>query len=88
MPVQEQTGSNSHDTKPRPVTHQVRLQPVPAAQLVPILRPLLPQAAHLAALPDQNALLIVDRFGNVKRVVALVRELDKPSVRKEEADKT
>jgi general secretion pathway protein D len=59
------------------------LQPtnIEAAQLVPILRPLLPQQAHLAAFPGSNQLLIVDRYANVKRITEIVRALDKPSPR-------
>jgi general secretion pathway protein D len=49
---------------------------ISAAQLVPILRPMLPQMAHLAAFPDRNALIIVDRCANVKRIVELVRTLE------------
>jgi general secretion pathway protein D len=60
------------------VTHILRTQHVTAPQLVPILRPLLPQAAHLAAFPEQNALIIVDRYANVQRIVSIVRALDKP----------
>ncbi len=56
---------------------------ISAPQLVPILRPLMPQAAHLAASPDQNALIIVDRFGNVKRLVGIIGQLDQPSASKE-----
>jgi general secretion pathway protein D len=48
----------------------------PAAQLVPILRPLLPQYAHLVAFPCKNTLLIVDSFANVKRIEQIVRALD------------
>jgi general secretion pathway protein D len=58
------------------VNHTIRLQSIPAAHLVPILRPLLPQYAHLAALPCENTLLIVDRYANVKRIEAIVRALD------------
>jgi general secretion pathway protein D len=61
------------------VSELVRLQFSSAAQLVPILRPLLPQYGHLAAYSEQNALLVVDRYGNVKRIIALARSLDKPS---------
>ena len=59
------------------------LQPanIEAAQLVPILRPLLPQAAHLAAFPGSNQLVIVDRYANVKRITEIVRALDKPPPR-------
>jgi len=46
-----------------------------AAQLVPILRPLLPQVAHFAAFPDQNKLVVADRYANVRRITELVREL-------------
>jgi len=49
---------------------------VPAAQLVPILRPLIPQYGHLAAVPCVNKLLLVDRFANVKRLQAIIEALD------------
>jgi general secretion pathway protein D len=48
----------------------------PAAQLVPLLRPMLPQYAHLVAFPCKNTLLIVDSFANVKRIEQIVRALD------------
>jgi hypothetical protein len=47
-----------------------------APQLVPVLRPLMPQSAHFAAfLP--NKLIIVDRYANVKRISELVKALDR-----------
>jgi len=48
------------------------------AHLVPILRPLMPQAAHLAAMPP-NALILVDHAANARRIVDLVERLDKGS---------
>ena len=48
----------------------------PAGYLVPILRPLLPQMAHLAAAYCSNSLLIVDSFANVKRIETIVKALD------------
>ena len=48
-----------------------------AAYAVPVLRPLMPQAAHLAALPQANALLISDRAANARRIVDLAERLDK-----------
>jgi general secretion pathway protein D len=47
-----------------------------AAHMVPVLRPLMPQSAHLAALPP-NILLIVDRAGNARRIVDLAERIDK-----------
>lgn len=48
-----------------------------AAQAVPVLRPLMPQAAHLAAFPQANTLLISDRAANARRIVDVAERLDK-----------
>jgi general secretion pathway protein D len=58
------------------VTHVVSVQNVSAAQLVPVLRPLMPQAAHLAAYPSSNILIISDRANNVSRIMRIVRRID------------
>ncbi len=58
------------------VSKVITVKNVSAAQLVPILRPLLPQVGHLAAFPCNNRLLIVDIFANVRRIEALVESLD------------
>src|SRR5215469_3396784 len=70
----------SKDTRPASecVTQIVPLKYVSAPQLVPILRPMLPQYAHLVALPSANTLIISDRFANVRRIEALARSLDTP----------
>jgi general secretion pathway protein D len=47
-----------------------------AAHLVPILRPLMPQAAHMAADMNSNSLVLTDRAANVRRVADLVDRLD------------
>ena len=48
-----------------------------AAQAVPVLRPLMPQAAHLAAFVQANTLLISDHAGNARRIMDLAERLDK-----------
>jgi general secretion pathway protein D len=58
------------------VTTIISVKNVPAAHLVPILRPLIPQYGHLAALPCPNKLILVDTFGNVKRLEAVIQALD------------
>jgi general secretion pathway protein D len=58
------------------VTQAIVLENIGAAQLVPVLRPLLPQAAHLAAHPPSNALIIADRPQNFRRILDLVRRMD------------
>lgn len=60
------------------VTMVIALNNIGAANLVPILRPMMPQAAHLAAFPQANALIVVDRNDNVQRMLAVVTELDRP----------
>lgn len=61
------------------VTRVVQVDNVAAAQLVPILRPLVPQQGHLAAYPATNVLIISDRARNVKRLVSIIRRIDQVS---------
>lgn len=58
------------------VSTVITVKNVPAAQLVPILRPILPQVAHLAALPCANKLILVDTYANVRRLEAVINALD------------
>ncbi len=58
------------------ITQVVQVQNVGAAQLVPILRPLIPQYGHLAAHPGSNMLIISDRAANVARMMSIVRRID------------
>ncbi len=58
------------------VTQVVQVQNVGAAQLVPILRPLIPQFGHLAAHAGSNMLIISDRAANVTRLVRIIRRID------------
>lgn len=59
------------------VTRVIQVENVAAAQLVPILRPLVPQQGHLAAYPASNVLIISDRARNVERLVSIIRRIDK-----------
>lgn len=58
------------------VSKVITVKNVSAPQLVPILRPMLPQAASLVAFPCNNRLVLVDIYANVRRVEALVESLD------------
>ncbi|MCW9059699.1 MAG: type II secretion system secretin GspD [Gammaproteobacteria bacterium] len=58
------------------VTRVVQVDNVAAAQLVPILRPLVPQQGHLAAYPATNVLIISDRADNVDRLVQIIQRID------------
>jgi len=58
------------------VTQVVDVKNVSAAQLVPILRPMIPQYGHLAAYPSSNILIISDRASNVNRMMRIIRRID------------
>ena len=49
---------------------------VSAAQLVPVLRPLIPQYGHLVAYPASNMLIISDRASNVSRMMRIIQRID------------
>jgi len=59
------------------VTRVLTTTNIEAAMLVPILRPLLPVQAHLAAMPP-SSLIVMDRYANVQRIATLVKSLDQP----------
>lgn len=50
-----------------------------APQLVPVLRPLMPQSAHLAAVAGEEGepgkLILMDTYANIRRMTELIREL-------------
>jgi len=58
------------------VTRIVKVKHTSATMFVPILRPLLPQPAHMVAHKESNSLLIVARFDNLQRLVAIIRAMD------------
>lgn len=61
------------------VTQVIEVRNVPAAQLVPLLRPLVPQYGHLAAYPGSNVIIISDRAANVSRLIEIIRRVDQAS---------
>ena len=58
------------------VTRVIWLENTNPNDLIPAIRPLMPQFAHLAAVPGTNALLVSDRAGNIAQLEALVQNLD------------
>jgi general secretion pathway protein D len=62
------------------VTQVIAVRNVSAAQLVPILRPLIPQAGHLVAYPSSNILVISDRANNVSRMMRIIERIDLASL--------
>jgi general secretion pathway protein D len=58
------------------VTQVIAVKNVSATQLVPVLRPLQPQSAHLAAYPNGNILIVSDRASNVNRIMRIIQRID------------
>jgi general secretion pathway protein D len=59
------------------ITRVLTIKHINAAQLVPILRPLVAQQGHLAAYPTTNVLIISDRASNILRIDRIIAEMDK-----------
>ena len=58
------------------ITQIVPVKHISATELVPILRPLMPQGAQLIAHAGSNSLVISDRAGNVGRMVSIIQRID------------
>lgn len=58
------------------VTRVIPVENTPASELVPILRPMVPQYGHLAAVPSANALIISDHAANIKRIIGIINRID------------
>ena len=58
------------------VTQVMEVKNVNAAQLVPVLRPLMPQNAQLSAVPGSNILIISDHASNVNRMMRIIARID------------
>ena len=61
------------------ITQVIEIKNVDAAQLVPILRPLVPQRGHLAAYPSSNVLVISDAASNIRRLKKIIASIDQAS---------
>ena len=71
--------SRDGDPEDQLVTHVLKINYINAAQLVPILRPLVAQQGHLAAYATTNVLIISDRASNIKRIGRIISEMDRKS---------
>jgi len=69
------------------VTQVMRLQNISAAKLIPVLRPLVPQQAHMAAFAPSNAIIISDVASNIDRIAAIIERMDRTAVQETEVIK-
>ncbi|MFZ1326685.1 MAG: secretin N-terminal domain-containing protein, partial [Candidatus Contendobacter sp.] len=73
IPTMDQRGVVEAD---QIVTRVIQVQNVSAAQIVPILRPLIPPQGHLAAYTPTNVLIISDSAANVERIANIISRVD------------
>ena len=57
-------------------TRVIYLTNTQAAEVLGVIRPLMPQSAHAAAVPGVNALVLSDRAESLNQLTALIRDLD------------
>lgn len=76
VPVTNQTelGSDAY------ITQVIQLYNVSAAKVLPVLRPLAPQHAHLAAYDPSNAIIISDTVANIARLRDVISRIDRAGV--------
>ena len=75
VPPEEAIGSNDEY-----VTQVIRLENISAAKLIPVLRPLVPQQAHMAAYAPSNAIIISDIQSNINRIVEIIDRMDRSAI--------
>ncbi len=78
-PVDVSDGS-SGITSEEYVTQVLRLDNISAAKLIPVLRPLVPQQAHMAAYAPSNAIIISDISSNIDKIRDIIDRMDKSAV--------
>lgn len=58
------------------VTRVISARNVAAAELVKILRPMIPQYGHIAAVAQANVVIISDHADNIARLLTIIRQVD------------
>lgn len=62
------------------VTEVIQLRNVSASTLIPVLRPLAPQQAHMAAYGPSNAIIISDAANNIARIRSVIERIDRAAI--------
>ncbi len=78
-PVQVRDGGSGNGSDEY-VTEVIRLDNISAAKLIPVLRPLVPQQAHMAAYAPSNAIIISDLSSNIDRIRDIIQRMDSSAV--------
>lgn len=76
LPVTETATRNSDGM----ITQVIQLKNVAASKALPVLRPMVPQHAHMAAYDPSNAIIITDTESNIARLQEVIDRIDKAAV--------
>lgn len=71
--------TDRHGSSEKLITRVYVLKYESAAQLVPVLRPLIPPNNIVVAYPGNNTLVITDYASNLKRIEQIINAIDQPS---------
>ncbi len=76
----KQSAKVTSGAAPRPgeqtITHVVTVQHGPAAQMVPLLRPLMAPTSQISVYPPANTLIITDYADNIRNLLSIVDIID------------
>lgn len=75
LPVQSLNRSEGDDM----VVHVVTIKYVSAEQLVPVIRPLMPQWSNVSSYGPSNSLILSGRAANIHRLVEIIEKVDTPN---------
>lgn len=59
-------------------TRVVAIKHVPAKDIIPVLKHLVPKDAHVDAYAPSNVIILTDRVANIERVVQILSRIDRP----------
>lgn len=75
--IQLSNSSSADAQSARLVTQVIKVNNVSATQLLPVLRPMVPPEAHLAAYDPSNSIVITDSAANAARIRDLIEAFDR-----------
>src|SRR5579864_4264765 len=71
--------NSSPGTGDEVVVRVLPLKNISATQLIPVLRPLLPQWSNVSAYAPGNVLIVLGRASNLERIYSIIQDVDKAS---------
>ncbi|GAB2189853.1 GspD family T2SS secretin variant XcpQ [Sessilibacter sp. MAH1] len=74
------TGEKAAQAGDEYITEVVTLRNISAAKVLPVLRPLVAQHAHMAAYDPSNSIVISDTAANIERVKQVIAQIDGAAV--------